>query len=110
PCDGAYKVVGEYIKPSQTCGYVTKTRRYENDCDRCGCGCYICLGFNCCESCEQTRQEWECEDDPSYLNFKIYSGAQPYPAVVSGSDYVVRHKNDRAQFNLTRVDGVWIMP
>ena len=61
PGDGQYLLTLKYQDPAQDCGYHQACTDYNDDCDRCGCHCLICLGFNCCNDCTICGQEYGCD-------------------------------------------------
>jgi len=61
PGDGQYSLTLKYEDPAQDCGYHQECIDYHDDCDRCGCHCLICLGFNCCNDCTICGQVYGCD-------------------------------------------------
>ncbi len=118
PGDGSYTIVAEYVTHAFHTELREETRRFEDDCARCGCeddwACgidcdWLSGTFGCCRTCNVTSTFPVEVPDPTEVTFRITAGSRncfkqlTLQPSASGAPTT-------SQFNLQRGDGEWICP
>ncbi len=114
-CGGEYKIIAEYVEPTQSCHTESDCRTYNENCEHCGCkdsfGCsLVCwTGWvgNCCRTCEVCGPVQVCEDIPAQPIVSVYiNGSSTAKYTVTGR--TLNHAGDKATFSISRSDGKFL--
>jgi len=106
-----YRIVVQNVKALRSCHIETTT--YYDDCDRCGCSCFLCEVFDyCCDSCSEN--ETVCENIPANITLKLYVNGASYPKYMKNfimtEDEFYSGGTRTVEFPLHRYNGQWQTP